>query len=155
TPQPDQLLRIVVEPARRIGYAFDDDDLARDMVAEVAERPGALALLSFTAARLWERRDRAFHKLTRKSYQALGGVGGALAQHAEAPLGELLPSERPLVRTAFRPLVTADGTRAGMPRRELDAIVGQGHVIDRLLEARLLVSSETETGDDRVEIVHE
>ena len=37
-------------------------------------------------ARLWEHRDRDKGLLTREAYEHVGGVGGALAQHAEATL---------------------------------------------------------------------
>ena len=67
-PAPDDLVRTIVEPARRAGYELEDAELAPDMVAEVADQPGALALLSFTAAQLWELRDRHFKQLTRRAY---------------------------------------------------------------------------------------
>src|SRR6185503_7147628 len=51
-PSRDALVRIVVEPARRAGYVLSDPELAHDMVNAVADRPGALALLSFTASQL-------------------------------------------------------------------------------------------------------
>jgi hypothetical protein len=54
TPQREDLLRIVVEPARRCGYELEDPQLGEDIVAAVVERPNALALLSFTVAALWE-----------------------------------------------------------------------------------------------------
>ena len=159
TPSRDDLQRIVVEPGRRAGYAFEDPELPREMVAEVADRPGALPLLSFTAARLWELRDRHFHQLSRKAYQAMGGVGGALAQHAETTLTAMVADEQRLVREAFRRLVTAEGTRAVLTRGELEQVMGGSAVasvvIDRLIDARLLVTSEDETGADRIEIVHE
>src|SRR5262249_31120735 len=84
TPPAAELRRILIEPARRAGYDFDDAALPDEMVAAVAEQPGALALLSFTAACLWQQRDRQFRQLTRRTYVEMGGVGGALAQHAEA-----------------------------------------------------------------------
>ncbi|HSS01663.1 MAG TPA: serine/threonine-protein kinase, partial [Kofleriaceae bacterium] len=55
-PNAPDLVRILVEPARRAGYDFEDATLAADMVAEVVEQPGALAVLAFTAAQLWEQR---------------------------------------------------------------------------------------------------
>src|SRR5262249_27517996 len=141
------------------GYEFDDPDLPREMVAELEGRQGALALLSFTAAKLWELRDRHFKKLLRKAYQAMGGVGGALAQHAETTLAGFLPEEQRLVREAFRHLVTAEGTRAVLTSGDLTDVLGGGlhanSVIDRLLAARLLVSSESAAGDDQIEIIHE
>ncbi|HVQ26646.1 MAG TPA: hypothetical protein VMV01_15770, partial [Planctomycetota bacterium] len=71
-PSPADLERILVEPARRAGYVFDDATLPGEMVRAVAGEPGALALLSFTALRLWELRDRQFKQLRRRSYEAMG-----------------------------------------------------------------------------------
>ena len=82
-PSRDDLLRILVEPGRRAGYEFEDPELPREMVEAVAEQPGALPLLSFTAARVWELRDRHFHQLPRKAYQTIGGVGGACLGEGE------------------------------------------------------------------------
>ncbi|HWN69745.1 MAG TPA: PQQ-binding-like beta-propeller repeat protein, partial [Haliangium sp.] len=159
TPPADDLERILIEPARRSGFAFEDADLPRQMVATVAGEPGALALLSFTAARLWELRDRDRRRLTRRAYHALGGVGGALAQHAEDTLQTMPPGHQALVREVFRHLVTADGTRAVLRRSELDQILGGGEsaaaVLEILIHARLLVASEGDAGEDRVEVVHE
>ncbi|HWO26386.1 MAG TPA: serine/threonine-protein kinase, partial [Kofleriaceae bacterium] len=77
-PSREDLIRTIVEPARRAGYELTDPELAPEMADAVAGHPGALALLSFTASRLWELRDRQFRRLTRRAYEAMGGVGGAL-----------------------------------------------------------------------------
>src|SRR5262249_43008704 len=133
-------------------------ELPAEMVRAVADRPGALPLLSFTAAQLWELRDRHFHQLSRRAYQALGGVGGALAQHAEATLAAMTPSEQRLVREALRRLVTSEGTRTVMTRGELLHVVGGAHAgaaIDKLVAARLLSAGENDAGEERIEIVHE
>ncbi|MGE5186281.1 MAG: hypothetical protein ACM31C_29705, partial [Acidobacteriota bacterium] len=120
---------------------------------------GALALLSFTAAKLWELRDRHFKQLTRSAYKMLGGVGGALAQHADVTLDAMLPEERALAREAFRHLVTTQHTRAVLPSKDLRQLLGGGEAADRVLEklvaARLLVASENESGAETLEIVHE
>ena len=47
-------------PAKRVGFEFEDPELPAEMVKEVSDQPGALALISFTAAKLWELRDRHF-----------------------------------------------------------------------------------------------
>jgi serine/threonine protein kinase/WD40 repeat protein len=158
TPADDDLLRVLIEPAQRAGYDFDPG-LAARMVAAVAGRPGALALLSFTALRLWELRDRHFRRLSREAYEAIGGVEGALAAHAEDTLRACTGDEQRLVREAFRHLVTAEGTRAVLTRRELDDVLGAAPqaraVRDRLVEARLLVISEGHDGEDRIEVIHE
>src|SRR6185295_1069603 len=108
-PGAEDLQRIVVEPARRAGYELEGD-LAAAMVREVAEQPGALALISFTAAKLWELRDRHFKQLTRSAYKTLGGVGGALAHHADVTYDAMPAEERALAREAFRHLVTTQST---------------------------------------------
>ena len=159
TPARSDLVRILTEPALRSGYEFEDGELPAEMVAEVADKPGALALLSFTASVLWEVRDRHFKRLTRKSYEAIGGVGGALAQHAEETLARRSKEERRLVRQAFRRLITAEGTRAVITLPELIEVLGDEEsaraIIERLVNARLLVITEADDGAENVEIIHE
>lgn len=158
TPTPADLQRILVEPARRAGYEFEDPELPKAMVDEVAEMSAALPLLSFTAAQMWDLRDRHHHRLSRKAYETLGGVGGALAQHAERVFGQMSSDEQRLVRVGFRNLVTADGTRAVLTRAELIEVLGGKAnvetVLEKLITARLLTASEG-VGGDRVEVVHE
>jgi WD40 repeat protein/serine/threonine protein kinase len=159
TPAPEDLKRILTAPARRAGYEFEDAELVQEMVASVEGQAGALALLSFAAARLWEMRDRDRHVLSRKAYASLGGVGGALARHAESVLAMLPQEAQSLVREAFRQLVTSDGTRAVMTRSQLAEVLGTSELLTKtlaaLIDARLLVTSEGTHGEDRVEIIHE
>jgi hypothetical protein len=55
------------------------------MVDVVIDRPGALALLSFTAASLWELRDRRFRRLTRNAYAAMGGASAVRSASTPRP----------------------------------------------------------------------
>jgi WD40 repeat protein/tRNA A-37 threonylcarbamoyl transferase component Bud32 len=159
TPGPADLLRIIREPARRSGYRFEPEELPLEIVQAVAHEPSALALVSFTASKMWELRDRERRLLTRQAYDALGGVGGALAQHAEETLGELASAEARRVRETFRHLVTADGTRAVLGRDELQQLIGGGAAaaatIERLVATRLLTTIEGTDGPEQIEIVHE
>ena len=159
TPAEAELRRILVEPLRLAGYDFDDPALPDEMVEDVAGAPGALALLSFTASKLWDLRDRRFHQIGHRAYRSLGGVGGALAQHAEATLTGMHPEEQRLVREVFRHAVTAEGTRAVLTRAELSQVLGDSEhaaaVVEKLLTARLMVVSDTESGGERVEVTHE
>ncbi len=159
TPGRDDLLRILSEPLRQAGYELEDPALGGDMVDSLAGARAPLALLSFTASRLWELRDRRFRHIGRKAYQSLGGVGGALAQHAETTLDAMPPDEQRLVREVFRHAVTAEGTRAVLGRAELDQILGGGPhaaaVVEKLVGARLLVASESAAGGEQIEIAHE
>ncbi|HEY8146927.1 MAG TPA: serine/threonine-protein kinase [Kofleriaceae bacterium] len=157
TPDEPDLRRILTEPLRRTGYELDPE-LPDEMVTEVAGEPAALALLSFTASRLWELRDRRFRQIGRKAYRSLGGVGGALAQHAEDTLDAMPSEEQRLVREVFRHAVTAEGTRAILAPAELEAALGGGPhaqaVIEKLVAARLFVVSDAELGE-RIEVAHE
>ncbi|HEV7555031.1 MAG TPA: hypothetical protein VGO00_06250, partial [Kofleriaceae bacterium] len=155
-PSRSDLERTLVEPARRAGYELSDPQLAREMVDAVADRPGALALLSFAASRLWELRDRRFHQLTRKAYDAMGGIGGALGHHAEATLASMTGDEQRLSREIFRHMVTAEGTRAVLSVAELRQRLASARadvVVDKLVTARLV--SVGDTDEAVIEIIHE
>ena len=65
-------------------------------------------------------RDAERKLLAREAYDQLGGVGGALAQHAEETLTRIGDERLPIVRELFRNLVTAQGTRAV---REVDELL--------------------------------
>ena len=57
-PKGTALRRALVQPALKCGYRFEDESLVEEMIAEVSEERGALPLLAFAAAQLWEHRDR-------------------------------------------------------------------------------------------------
>ncbi len=170
-PSSEALRRALVEPAARVGVRFEDDALVTAMVAAVEKERGALPLLAFAVSRLWEERDRERKAMTRAAYERIGGVAGALAQHAESTLQAVGPAQELLVREIFRNLVTAEGTRAARERRDLlsvfDATRTEAEVVlDALVSARLLTEYEgvdlaaepsevAAPGHQRIEIVHE
>ena len=156
----DGLTQALVRPAEQAGHAFESGELIGRMVGDVAMASGALPLLQFAAARMWDARDRQRRTLTFASYAAMGGIAGALAVHADAVLAELSPARRPLVQAVFQRLVTADGTRAIVDLDELYQLSpAPGEVravIDQLVSARLLVSKSDEHGTGAsVELIHE
>ena len=147
-PDSDSLRRALEEPASRLGYAFEDDSIVSEMVGEIEGEHGALPLLAFAAAQLWERRDREGRLLTRQAYTAIGGVTGALARHADETLERLGPSCLPIVRELFRNLVTVENTRAVREREDLLSVFPESEreaaagVVKELVDARLLTSYE-------------
>jgi WD40 repeat protein len=154
----------MVEPSRKRGYEFEDEALVDEMVSTVEGVRGALPLLAFAVARLWEKRNRQRRLLTREAYRDIAGVEGALAQHAEATMDRIGPERQGLVREIFRNLVTAQGTRAVMDREELLSAfpdrAGAEDVLRQLIDARLLTTYEVEgregeASHHRVEVVHE
>ncbi len=164
-PVGPALRRALVQPATKCGYRFEDDELVDEMLAEVEGERGALPLLAFAMARLWEKRDRNEGLLTRQAYHDIGGVGGALARHAEETIDRIGVERIPVVRELFRNLVTAEGTRAIREWDELLSVFDEAQrqpaeeVLRELIDARLLTSYEIHEEDAeptrRVEIIHE
>jgi len=164
-PTGAALRRAVTQPALKCGYRFEDDELVEEMLAEVEGERGALPPLAFAAARLWENRDRETGLLTREAYHDIGGVGGALARHAEKTIDRIGMVHIAVVRELFRNLVTAEGTRAVREWDELLSVFSDSRsespeeVLRELIDARLLTSYEIREDDEaptrRVEIIHE
>ncbi|HWM85572.1 MAG TPA: hypothetical protein VNO33_07035, partial [Kofleriaceae bacterium] len=156
TPAPAELRRIVLEPALRAGYTFEDEAVVDEMVAAIADRPGGLALLSFAALAWWERRDRDHRSMPTAAYRRLGGVAGALASHADALYAGMPASAQRAARDIIRQLVTAEGTRAALPAADLVKLAGPGgeQALDGLIAGRLLVARDDVEGD-AVELAHE
>ncbi|MHC4933895.1 MAG: nSTAND1 domain-containing NTPase, partial [Planctomycetota bacterium] len=164
-PDTEALVRALIEPARRLGFEFEDADLPREMASEVEGERSALPLLAFAVARLWDERETESRTLTQDAYDEIGGVGGALGQHAEATLKAVGDERMPIVREIFRNLVTAEGTRAVREWSELLSVFPGSRrtdadtVLRRLVDSRLLTSFEEEEiegdGRRRVEVVHE
>jgi WD40 repeat protein len=164
-PEGAALRRALVQPATTCGYRFEDDELVDDMLTEVEGERGALPMLAFSAARLWEMRDADSGHLTRRAYQDIGGVAGALARHAETTVDRIGIERIPVIRELFRNLVTAEGTRAVREWGELLSVFGESQrpgaedVLQELIAGRLLTSYETREGDEEptrsVEIIHE
>ena len=168
-PSQEGLKRALREPPARHGVRFEDESLVEEMTAAVSAERGALPLLAFAASRLWEERDRDRRLLTREAYERIGGMAGALAQHAEATMQRLGPEREPIVRELFRNLVTAEGTRASRGRAELLSVFADGgaaaeDVLDAVVASRLLTEYDAPEGatseapassTQRIEIVHE
>jgi eukaryotic-like serine/threonine-protein kinase len=153
------LLQALLRPAEQAGHSFESAELVARMVSDVSMASGALPLLQFAAARMWEARDRHRRLLTEASYLAMGGIAGALAVHADALLAELSPARRALAQAVLQRVVTADGTRAIVDLDELTLLADPAEVravVDELVSARLLVSKSDEHGAGAtVELIHE
>ncbi|WP_437991907.1 nSTAND1 domain-containing NTPase [Sorangium sp. So ce145] len=153
-PSADALREIVTGPAHLKGYAFESEDVVAALVS-FAGRPGALPLLQFALAELWEARDEARRLLPREALQRLGGAEGALAQHADKTLDLLAPDDAAAAREVLLSLVSTNGTRRRASRDELLRGDGQRRAaLEALLRARLLVARSS-AGIEGHEIAHE
>lgn len=161
TPEREAMARTLIAPAAAFGYELEDAALVAAMVDPIANEPAGLALLQFCADRLWDARDRTWKRLTWAAYRELGGVEGALAAHADRVLDHFTAAQAHAARLLLIRLVTAEGTRAVVPRAEL---VGTGAaradadaVVDALVDARLLTVREADDqrGSAALELAHE
>jgi serine/threonine protein kinase/formylglycine-generating enzyme required for sulfatase activity len=141
----------VVGPAQLLGFRFEPPSMIDGLVAAAASLP----LLQFTLAELWDARDPGRREIPEGALEDMGGVGGALARHADQVLGRLLPAQRRTARQILTRLVTAEGTRARRTASELGGDKAERRqVIEALVLGRLLGAEET--GSETVyELVHE
>jgi WD40 repeat protein len=156
----ESLREALLRPVAAGEHRFESPSLIDRMVDAVAATRGALPLLQFTAARLWERRDRDRRLLTEAGYDQLGGVAGALATHADTVLAGISAEQQALARAVLERLVTPERTRAVVSTAELHALHGDPELVDGVLQhlvaLRLVVIERGSGGGDAmVELVHE
>ena len=158
-------LRAVIERPAQLPDAqlTFEDGLVGDLLFEVQGQVGALPLLQFTLNQLFEcREDR---MLTQQAYHEIGGVKGALAQHAEATYQSLSTEHHQrLARALFLRLINAgtvveDATRRRVVLSELVVVDAEetaklAEVTNAFTKARLLTTN-TVAGVSTVEVSHE
>jgi formylglycine-generating enzyme required for sulfatase activity len=151
----DKLREVVVGPARARGFRYESDAMVERLVGSGLGSAGALPLLQFTLAELWETRDEERKVVPAAALDDVGGVEGALSRHADSVVAALQPEQREAVRRILLRLVTAEGTRARRTAAELEAHSGPAaSALDALVAARLIVAREME-GEGTFELVHE
>ncbi len=140
SPGPEDLAEILSRPLEVLGYRYDDPSLVQEMVAAVRGEPASLPLLQFALRTLWERRDRSRQQLSRKTYEAMGGVEGALADHADGVLAGMTPAQVRVAREVLLRLVTPEGTRRVLAVARATEELGTqaDEVLARLTQSRLV-----------------
>ena len=122
---------------------------------DVGEEPGNLPLLEFALTILWEHRQDGV--LTHEGYEANDRVEGALTRHADLALASLEPAEREAARRILvqliRPGEGTDDTCRVAYRNEFDAF--DWVVVQRLADARLVITGRNAIETETVEIAHE
>ncbi|MGI9614342.1 MAG: hypothetical protein ACR2QO_15635, partial [Acidimicrobiales bacterium] len=155
-PMGNDNMRVAIEePARRHGLRFEPG-LVDLMLDEGGQSAGSLPLISHALVETWSRREG--NVLTVDGFNTAGGVGGAIAQSADA-LFEITFDEaqqRAAKRLLLRLVTPGEGTadtRRRLPFSELErdseADV-MATVVDEFVSARLLA-----VDDKTVEIAHE
>ncbi|MFO0586474.1 MAG: protein kinase [Polyangiaceae bacterium] len=104
------------------GYEIEDDSLREDIFSEIAKVMPSMPLVQLALTDLWERRDPATKKITRRGYMESGGLAGALDRHADSVADKLVRDPligKRLVRRVFWELTTPEGTRRVRTRSKL------------------------------------
>ncbi|WP_211194092.1 bifunctional serine/threonine-protein kinase/formylglycine-generating enzyme family protein [Pyxidicoccus fallax] len=152
---PEEVREAVVGPARAKGVRFESEALVATLVDSTVAAGGGLPLLQFALAQLWEGRARERDVIPAAALDALGGVAGALARHADGVVEALPAEQQRAARGLLLRLVTDDGTRA---RRGADELCGEDAcyraALEALVRGRLLVAREAVEGST-FEVAHE
>jgi WD40 repeat protein/DNA-binding SARP family transcriptional activator len=158
---PDELERAIAGPARSVGMELEPGLLA-ELLAEVADEPGALPLLQYALTELFDRREG--RELTLAAYRAIGGVSGALAGRADDLYGASGETAKDATRQLFLRLLTlGEGTedvrrrvsRAEIASLDVDQEAMSG-VLDRFGASRLLsFDRDARSHEATVEVAHE
>jgi WD40 repeat protein len=164
SPSPAEIAEIIRKPALAAGLDFEthplsglglDAVLAQDSSAE----PGVLPLLSFTLDTIYAADVAAAGgtQLTFASYEALGGLRGAIAKRAETIVADLPEGAREAVPRVLRTLTT-QGAKVAVARPAPLAAFPDASasrlVVDALLAGRLLVAAN-EGGAPMLRLAHE
>ena len=156
----EELQAAIVHPAANSGVAFEPG-VVETLLDTVEKKPGGLPLLQFALREMWGRQEQ--KKITRKSYDEIGGVEGALAQRAETVFAGLTkegadPEMDKAFQRLFTRLVTLgegqEDTRRVVERTEFsDQVWG---LAQRLAgEENRLVVTNASSARETAEVVHE
>ncbi|MEW9552474.1 helix-turn-helix domain-containing protein [Nonomuraea sp. NPDC050783] len=151
--RPEELREAIVRPAMAEGLTVERA-LTAAVLADVAEEPGGLPLMSHALREVWLRRKGKM--LTLDAYRSVGGVHGALSRTAEELFAGLSPEQARIARRILLRLISpgerSQDTRRPAPRAELDPYgdPDTALVVERLAAARLLTLHQ-----DSVRLAHE
>ena len=154
-PGPSEIADIIKGPARAAELSFEERDgqsLAKVINAAV-RGADALPLLQMTLKRLCD--ARVGRTLTFAAYEAMNGLEGAIAAHAEAVFAALSPAAQAALDGVLRDLVADVGEDGRLtintpPYAALTADPAARELIDTLIAGRLLVNV-----DGSLRIAHE
>lgn len=156
----DALREVIRGPLRNRKYEFADPQTLEEMVSAVDRGSAGLPMLEFACRELWDNHDSKIDKIYARELAEIGGVTGALAQHAKKVLQEFSSEERAIARPLFLELVTPEKTRRTVAHEKLAQRFGTigAKVIEKAIDARLLVSRREQGSEDAgtwIELAHE
>jgi len=164
---PAELAEMIRKPAQAAGLTFEvhpQTGLGLDVVLaeHAAAAPGALPLLSFTLDELYkDAKARGASVLTHASYEALGGLEGAIASRADETMGSLPAPAQATLPRVLRALTTVSTIADRVPVARSPPLQSfpEGSpsriLVDAFVAARLLVATGEEGAAATVRLAHE
>lgn len=147
------------------GFALEDPAMFEELARELDGAPQAMPLFEFALARLWTERDPRTRRLTRAALARIGGIAGALEQHAEHTLAALVrqhgspndPERRieAATRSVLLSLTTPSGTRTRRTREEVTAAAKVDPRLAQLVLAAFEQARLVVVEDGMLTIAHE
>jgi WD40 repeat protein/serine/threonine protein kinase len=155
--EPEGIRAAVIGPAQAMGHHFESDEMVDALVGQAAGTDGALPLLQFALAELWELRDPERRLIPAAALEQVGGLTGIVSRHADHLLQALRPVQRAAARRILLRLVTGERTRARRRADDLLPAAATGDdraALEALIRGRVVVARDDEEGA-AYELAHE
>jgi TPR repeat protein/energy-coupling factor transporter ATP-binding protein EcfA2 len=151
-----ELERTIVEPAKKVGLAFDPPGLVQQILDEAGEDEGMLPLLQYALKETWALRGG--NTMTADAYARSGGVREAIRLTAERTFEALSAEDQQAARQLFLRLVTpGEGQEDTRARAVMPAEPIQRKIVEQFAgpRTRLLVTGLDRAARPTVEVAHE
>ena len=158
-----EIAEIVEEPARKAQKRWERDENGislSKMIIEDANKLQSLPLIEFALSELYKECAE-LEEMTFEAYQRIGRMKGAVIQYANKFFSSLSPQEQDAFKNILGALVTISNERNNLfvrktsVRKNIEKSDVQKEVIQKLIDAHLLVSDKDVNGDSTVSFVHE
>jgi energy-coupling factor transporter ATP-binding protein EcfA2 len=151
-----ELESTIVEPAKKVGLAFDPPSLVKRILDEAGEDEGMLPLLQYALKESWALRKD--NTITADAYTRSGGVREAIRTTAERTFDALSPEDQQAARQLFLRLVTpGEGQEDTRARAAMPTEPTQRRIVEQFAgpRTRLLVTGSDRAARPIVEVAHE
>jgi hypothetical protein len=146
----------IVDPAKKVGLAFDPPSLVQHILDEAGEYEGMLPLLQYALKESWALRKD--DTITADCYARSGGVREAIRTTAERTFATLSPEDQQAARQLFLRLVTpGEGQEDTRALATMPLEPTQRQIVEQFAgpRTRLLVTGSDRAARPTVEVAHE
>ena len=152
-----ELYEMVTGPARVAGLQFEAG-LVGQILEDTGSDPGALALMAYALDQLYKASGDD-DKMTFAEYNSFGGVQGVIGVRAQETFDKLSEDAQKTLPHVFLELLEVEEsgttTRKRAPLERVEYDEANRELVQALVKARLLVTSESVSDQPLVEVAHE